>query len=298
VRWEAFRRGFVAEAFVDNFEAFRTQGEVMFAAAPVERVYLQHLTQRTARELAALPLLARVRCLVLAKSDMGDAGLQELFRSPHLADLVELRVGIAHVGPARFAAIAAAGLPNLATLELDFQALDDAGARAFAAAANFPRLTTLSLGNNAIGDTGAQALADCPGLAGLVHLDLFANPIGDDGARALAQSPHLARLADLKLYENRITAAGAGALIDSSHLESLTKVESVVNPITEGRPAGAPEGPDPGRPRSLCVHGAPRGPIAAVEQGRNALCAGLKQRRDGLRRLFSGKIVALALFGG
>jgi uncharacterized protein (TIGR02996 family) len=264
VRWQGFSRGFVDKAFMKNLKAFRTQGEAMFAAAPVETVYFQGLTPKTARELAGLPLLGRVRVLVLAKSDMGDVGLEELFRSPHLANLAQLTVGVQNIGPTGFATLGAANLPGLTKLELNGLGMDDQGARAFAAGANFPRLTHLSLRDNIIGSDGVEALASSPGLAGLVVLDLFGNPVGDRGATALAESPYLPRLASLELYQNSIGIAGASALIGSTRLGSLTRLDIIANPLALGHPARAlagsviaentPDRTDLGGSRSLALN--------------------------------------------
>ena len=101
------------------------------------------------------------------------------------------------------------------------------------------RVTTLNLGFNNIGDAGARALAQAiqSTHCSLTYLYLFGSDIGVDGARALAQaiqSTHCS-LTSLNLNTNNIGDAGARALaqaIQSTHC-SLTYLGLDRNDIGE-----------------------------------------------------------------
>ena len=76
-----------------------------------------------------------------------------------------------------------------------------------------PRLHELNLQSNAIGDAGAKALAI--GLAanrGLATLNLEHNVVGDAGAEALADAKLVGSTAAVDLEHNRMTQAGREAL--------------------------------------------------------------------------------------
>jgi uncharacterized protein (TIGR02996 family) len=102
----------------------------------------------------------------------------------------------------------------LDSLDLSFNNIGGAGARALAASPTLAGLTTLILSGNGIGPAGARALAASPNLSGLTTLNLSGNGIGDGdgGAEALAASERLTRLTALDLSWNDIGDAGEQAL--------------------------------------------------------------------------------------
>lgn len=121
----------------------------------------------------------------------GDAALAELCRSPRLAGLRELDLGINYIGPS--------------------------GARVLASAETAFRLRALHLDNSNLDDTAAESLAAWPGLATVETLILSSNPIGPRGGRALARSPHLGRVRALWLMHTPLVtgpAADRGPLVD------------------------------------------------------------------------------------
>jgi Ran GTPase-activating protein (RanGAP) involved in mRNA processing and transport len=97
-------------------------------------------------------------------------------------------------------------------LDVSFNPLADAGARALAAGLEHSSLRKLRLCFCQISASGTQALATGLARCGLLELDLQGNSIGDDGARALAAAlaglPALMKL-DLSFCEVRDPGAHA-----------------------------------------------------------------------------------------
>jgi uncharacterized protein (TIGR02996 family) len=244
VTWGTYRRGFVASAVVRNVQTFRKHAAALFAATPVEDVTFQRLTPSTARTLAALPALARLRGLTVGPGAGGD-GLRAILLSPHLAKLARLDLSRQDAGTQVVSILEVASLPELTTLHLSFggfnfggTGLGPAGAWVLAEALHFPRLETLSLSGCAIAD-GAVALAATRGLSNLTTLHLSSNGITDAGATALATSPYLSRLATLDLGGNQIGATGTAALVGSRHLPALRWLQLSSNPFGPTQQAAA-----------------------------------------------------------
>ncbi len=226
------------------------------------------LTDEGVARLARLPQLSGVSVLNLQENDFTAGGLAELLRSPHLgkvgrlglggrphwspyysenplqalgdtgaealassgllAELDELALCSAAVGPRGAAALAAAEAPRLRQLDLANNPLGPAGAAALARASflsglrelglslcglddeamrhlgriDFRSLIVLGLAYNSIGVAGARHLADAAGLTGLRLLSLHDNFIGDEGLIALAGSECLAGLVELDLQQD------------------------------------------------------------------------------------------------
>jgi uncharacterized protein (TIGR02996 family) len=179
-------RGF-AEHIALRASVFLSQGERLFAAAPLRELRLEKGRQKI-DQIVQSPLLARLAALEMPYGQLGAAEAAVLAASPHLA--------------------------NLRLLELRSNGLGDEGVRALAGSAHLTGLTRLNLGHNAIYPPGAQALAGSPHLTNLAELDLHFNDVGAQGAIALARSPLLERLAHLDLGFNEIQDHGARALAD------------------------------------------------------------------------------------
>jgi uncharacterized protein (TIGR02996 family) len=228
--------------------------------AGLRRLGLAHnrLVGEDVRVLAGCPHLTSLTLLNLDRNDIGPSGALALAESPHLAGLNRLLLLGCHIGQEGARALASSaclhrlteldlqnnsvgdggvrdlvGAPHLVSglrqLNLRYNRLGPAAARALAECSHLGNLTSLELMNNDLGDDGAAAIAASPHLAGLTHLELRENRIGDAGAQALAASAHLANLVELDLYENRIGDAGALALAASPHLTRVTRI-SILRP--------------------------------------------------------------------
>jgi uncharacterized protein (TIGR02996 family) len=151
-----------------------------------------------ARALAAVPFRG-LKYVNLQSNAVGDHGVALLLRSPHLpTHLVELNLAYNQLGPA--------------------------GARALADCVRLRCLRRLELMNNYLGDEGATALLGAPHLAGLQLLGLRETQITDAGAAALAASPNLAGLMELNLYGNPIVGPGIFSMLASTHLKGLSRL--------------------------------------------------------------------------
>jgi uncharacterized protein (TIGR02996 family) len=118
--------------------------------------------------LAQSPCPPRLRSLVLAGAQVGDAGLAALAGYRHLDGLRKLDLSKVRTP---FALLNAAGIT-------------DAGARVLAMLPALGRLRWLNLENNALTDAGAQALLAAPHLAGLGWLNLKGSRISAETQRA------------------------------------------------------------------------------------------------------------------
>jgi uncharacterized protein (TIGR02996 family) len=163
--------------------------------------------------LVAAPVLARVAELNLSNNALGEPGTRVLAAAdlPHLRALslnfarpVDAETGTAALVRARF-------LPTLRALALNFSYVTASCAEALAEAP-LGELRALKLSGNRVGDRGAEAVARSAALGGLLELDLSDSRVGDAGARLLAESPHLGGLLFLNLLGDPIGPRAAGAL--------------------------------------------------------------------------------------
>jgi uncharacterized protein (TIGR02996 family) len=255
--WE-FHRGLLEEVTI-NARSFIEKGEVVLRLAPfVRRVRLRDSAD-VMPELAASPLLARIRDLDLVGDGLDDLaaemlansehvgslhvlrlrmnGLQTdavraLARSPNLSALVELDLAANDIGDLGLQALCAGGkLPCLQRLDLTSCGLTDTGVRALAGSPFLGQLRALHLGGNTLRMTGLRALAGSARTAGLQTLSLDASDFNSLAAQTIAGSPHLAKLTRLYLQLNHITDGGADALVQSAHLTQLHELDLRDNPI-------------------------------------------------------------------
>jgi uncharacterized protein (TIGR02996 family) len=168
-------------------------------ATRLSSLYLRWLGDSQLRPLVELPQLGSLRALeLLASGEMDANSVRALAESPYLA--------------------------NLASLDLSFNGVGDAGARALASSPYLHRLTHLILRGNEIGGPGLRALAQAPGLKELRWLDLAANFVNAASVTALVSSPHLKHLTSLDLGDSGLHADSVRALASSSQLSRLQRL--------------------------------------------------------------------------
>jgi uncharacterized protein (TIGR02996 family) len=172
-----FRRGNLCWATF-TLSDFLRHGQTVLERTPVRRFELTE-ARSGLTDLAASPLLGRVRRLRLASNDsantdrgLGDADLAALARSPHLGRIEALHLPAHAFGPAGLAALLGASLG---------------------------RLEKLDLGSCRLGDEGIALLASSPALARLRVLDLHYAEFGRGALQALCASAYLRDLRDLNL---------------------------------------------------------------------------------------------------
>jgi len=217
IRWEEFRRGFVATATVSGFAELRENASACWAAAPLEAVSIrwprhgeaiekiapipglreltitgQLVDHRDASRLAGAPLLSTLRALNVRNCNLGGDGFRRLVASPHLANLRALRVPFNSIGNQSLNALShAASLTSLAELDLS-----ETGS--YGRSPRFGRYRE----DPVLEATDLAALARWPGMARLRSLTLSGNDSGRRGLRALLRSPHAAGLKELTLRAN------------------------------------------------------------------------------------------------
>ncbi|TDJ51374.1 MAG: hypothetical protein E2O44_02265 [Nitrospina sp.] len=94
-------------------------------------------------------------------------------------------------------------------------------ARLLWASPRIHEVSWLDLDDNALGDAGIAELAECEALANIQYLNLNKNGVTDLGLQKLAQSKILTKLKRLHLKDNAITGSGIVALFESQSLEGL-----------------------------------------------------------------------------
>jgi uncharacterized protein (TIGR02996 family) len=208
------------------------------AAITAVRVTAGDIGSEMPNVLAAAPQLSALRRLELAYPNVGDEGLTELARSPHLGNLTVLRVEAGYTTyynrPVHSAGVRVLAesptLTRLQELELKYNAIDADGACALAGSPNLFGLKRLILKGNRIGDRGLRALSGSPRLRRISELDVSCNGIGDEGVEFLAGSPVLAGLRRLSIGSdnahgrNSFGDRGALALARSNYLENLEEL--------------------------------------------------------------------------
>ncbi len=166
-----YHRGFVDVVHFDMGK-FVERAEALFRAAPIQEVYFELVSARMT-DLAALPLLERVRGLHLIYTYLREDALIELLASPHWT--------------------------GLRTLDMPGNHLSEHSVRLLAASTCAKRLATLNVAHTDMNDAAVLALADSPAFGGVTHLYLSSNPFGPHGALAVVRSPLFANLEVLYL---------------------------------------------------------------------------------------------------
>ncbi|WAS97392.1 TIGR02996 domain-containing protein [Nannocystis punicea] len=178
--------------------------------------------------LAGATHFAGLTKLDLRSCQVGTAGVKALAAATQLANLRELWLGCTFYDferePCRdegvFALAAASHLNQLVTLDLQWNEVRLAGARALAAAPQFAGLRELWLGASHLGAEGAKAVAT--GLPNLTLLDLYDNDIGPKGVRSIAR--RLKHLRTLDLSHNGIGIEGVQAIAGAESLAGLREL--------------------------------------------------------------------------
>lgn len=137
-------------------------------------------------------MLARLDEVDFTDSKLGDKGLVEVCKSPHLGQLRALVLNTCGITDAGLKALAATPLPALERLELSDNKLTAAGIQALVASPLAATLRYLDIGANDVGAKGAQAIADAK-LPKLEVLNASVCELGDAGLAKLSRRRHCPR---------------------------------------------------------------------------------------------------------
>ena len=198
------------------------------------------------------PGIKTVRVLDLADNQVNDEALPVLFESENLAQLEELYLGINFLigeGLTEIACSSQIKLGNLKKLVISDNRLTDASVADFIRSKNFPNLESLDVGWNEVGNATAKALADATSFSGLKtlilersyieleglkemvqgdlmdqlqELNISANKFKDEAVQMIATTPKWKSLKILRLSQNMFGDPGAKALGESTSLSGLT----------------------------------------------------------------------------
>lgn len=270
-----FRRG-VIDAVTVDVDQFADRGDELFRRAPIRQVRVTDAGRHIDR-LAGLPLLGRVRELVLCDGGLGNGGLGVLLRSPFLGHVESLDLSFNGLCDAGVGALAnSPALPRLRHLFLnDNRFVTGDGARHLATSKHLSELRVLDLSANAICDAGLTALAAPAALPHLHTLRVRANRVGDAGCKALGRSALLGRLLAhdprLDLRQNDVGPAGLAALVASPQFAAARCLDLANNELDDDAVAALVGSEHAGRLTKVLVQRNRLGDRAAVTLARSAL---------------------------
>jgi uncharacterized protein (TIGR02996 family) len=257
VRWERFRRGFVATAIVSSFAVLGANVSACWAAAPIEAVDIRWprrgeaiesiapiaglrelsitarlVDRRAVSQLADAPLLSTLRTLTVHNASLGIEGFRELVASPHLEDLTALRVAFNSIGNGVAGALVdAASLTSLVELDLsetgsygrygEDPILEASGLEELTLWPGMSRLRSLTLSGNEVRRAGLRALLRSPRSSGLKELVLRANGLDGQAMQEFGAARPELQLDILDLGHNLLRDRGAEYLAKATCLDEL-----------------------------------------------------------------------------
>lgn len=187
--------------------------------------------------LAGAPHLATLERLALWNCGCTAGAGAALAASPYLKNLRELALGLGQyslnqIGPEGAAALAGGSFPDLRSLDLDFNAVGDAGGSVIAESEGFPALESLSLQANALTNVTVRCFMSAhERMPALATLDLSHNQVDGGGVDFLARCRLMDQLRVLWLYHNQVGPSGVVALANSLKATGLRRLNLTQNPL-------------------------------------------------------------------
>jgi uncharacterized protein (TIGR02996 family) len=261
VRWEDFRRGFVATATFSSFAVLRTKASACWAAAPIEAISVHwprrdesidsiapiaglrelSLTNvlgvyRDIDQLAGAPLLSTLHAVNIRASGLYTEGFRRLVASPHLRNLTALRARSNSIGnggiSALFNAVSLTSLEELDLSEADSYnrygedpIIEARGMELLASWPGMARLRSLRLSGNSVGRNGLRALLRSPRATGLKMLILRDNGLDGSAMQEFGAAQPELQLDVLNLGGNLLRDLGAAELATAPCLRELKVLE-------------------------------------------------------------------------
>lgn len=254
VRVAHFERGFVERVALSP-QKFLQHSDAIFARAPIQKVTLLQVSDKTAPAIAACESLRHVRDFDISGHLLTSAGWHQLFASPHLTGLsaIELSMDSERVstvdlldalldcrslpGIERFSAHleladgasqqAFQELPIVNLKSLALPSLSTDGFRLIGAMPYFPKLNRLNLSNQHVARDSFQQLS--ANASNLRQLNISRSTLTNRHARSLAQCGRFDNLEELDVHRNVMTNKGLVHLLIG--LPSLTRLDISGNPI-------------------------------------------------------------------
>lgn len=155
------------------------------------------------------------------------------------SDIVEVELPANQITGAGVAALLDSPIERLQVLDLYFNPIGDAGARAIAASPKVKGVNRLRVSYGGLSLDGLRALVGPDSvLVGPTQLDVSGNPVGDAGVEAILESRLAPHLRELGLRETGLTDTGARALAGAEVLSGLERLTIGRNALTDaGRKA-------------------------------------------------------------
>jgi uncharacterized protein (TIGR02996 family) len=275
-----FRRGFVSWINLTP-RAYTRKASALYRTTPIAGLQLRNMYYQTA-EVAACPLLARLRSLKIHYAGLTGDDVAVLIASPHLTNLQELSLPSNRISVEGARALAHwPRLAQLRSLDLSNNGLPPEALRELLASRYLTNLECLELGGNPVGEA-IQDLAREPRLATLRHLGLPRCGADAETMRVLGASETLTALTSLALSGLSVDAYRTAAV--SALFSRLTNLSLVQAPPGADVAAALASAPD-----LTCLR---RLDMSQCHLGDDGMQALAKARFGGLRFLWlaQGKI--------
>lgn len=254
MKWGGFKRGFVADAWFDSFDALKKHASQCWDATPLDAVSVRclgsikqitpvpqlrelHLhagfvDSDRAQQFAQSPVLSTLRTLSIPNCHLGAEGFAALLDSPHLGNLVTLLAPSNFLGNAGINALPnAVSLDSLDSLDLsevrgygqydEDPMIDSQGMEALAQWPKLKQIRSLNLSGNLPGSEGIFALLDSPYASGLKALALRSCSLSPRILEEFAEARENVNLDFLDLGDNLLTTQGTEHLAKASCLRNV-----------------------------------------------------------------------------
>jgi uncharacterized protein (TIGR02996 family) len=248
IRWEHFRRGFVATATFTDFAVLRANAKACWSAAPIEAISVWRHPQ--SKPIAQIAPIAGLRELSLVGGSIGRRDIDRIADAPLLSKLRSLHLFSSMEAEGFRRLITSSHLGNLTVLGAPLNSIGNEGVRALFDADFLTSLEKLDLSRtydySRFGEdeaAGLEALASWPEKARLRSLWLMGNAMDRDGLRALLRSPLAISLKELILRENRLNGLAMrefGTARPELQLDVLDLSENLLRDLGAAELASAP----------------------------------------------------------
>lgn len=183
------------------------------------------------KALVKSPLLGQLRSLNVWSNSLTASGIEWLANAEALQSITWIDLSFNDFDKKAAAFLAKADWQDLQVLDLCWNDLGSAGAKAMVNTDSKPNLREINLRGNGIGTRGIQALIKSPWFEHVQILDLSHNKGGDAAVNSLVNSTHAQNVRWLNFDFFEMTDKGAKALAESPYLDNLAYLDVGWNSI-------------------------------------------------------------------